>query len=538
MLMEDFMTRFAEYSPDATDPMRFPYKWNMWKQGLIVGLLSIGAIVGSLLGAPVGDIFGRRHGIFSGCIIMFIGLVIQVASIDSWIQLAIGRLVTGVAIGWLSSTVPIYQSETVPRQVRGALVGSFQLFITLGILLSYLTCYGTRYYSSGGQMTTPAWTDKLPAARGEPPSSAQWRVPIGLGFAWTLILAGGIWFCPESPRWLGKQERYNEMLTVLAKMRGVEEDEPYVMTEYYDIKQEVIAELELEKKSLIDCFRLKDKTLYRTLLGMLIQSGQQLTGANYFFYYGATIFQSVGISDSYITQIILGAVNVGTTFLGLWAMDRFGRRFCLLLGAAWMVMWLIVFATAGVVGKPIAFDLAGEPANPANSDDYNKSIGTLMICAACFYILAFASTWGPGAWITISEFCAPETRGMQFSLATMCNWIWNFCIGFFTPPITGNIHLYYGYVFVGCNVFNFLLIYFGLYETANLTLEAVNTMYLDPSVKPWNSAKWVPEGYTSRRGIKQDIDAKVREVGGDARLPDPEMMNKSTGLRVQDRDLE
>ena len=62
------MTRFAEYSPDPTDPLRFPYKWNMWKEGLIVGLLSIGAIVGSLLGSPVGDIFGRRHGIFSGSV--------------------------------------------------------------------------------------------------------------------------------------------------------------------------------------------------------------------------------------------------------------------------------------------------------------------------------------------------------------------------------------------------------------------------------------------------------------------------------------
>ena len=76
------------------------------------------------------------------------------------------------------------------------------------------------------------------------------------------------------------------------------------------------------KAGWVDCFKPANKTLYRTLLGMSLQSLQQLTGANYFFYYGATIFQSVGIQDSFITQIILGAVNFGCTFGGLYVMER------------------------------------------------------------------------------------------------------------------------------------------------------------------------------------------------------------------------
>ena len=536
MLMEDFMIRFAEYHPDPTNPAAFPFKWNSWYQGLIVGLLSIGAIVGALCGSPVADRFGRKIGITTGCVICLVGLIIQVSSVSAWQQIAIGRLIVGIAIGWLSAAVPLYQSETVPRQVRGALVGTYQLFVTLGILLSYVTCYGTRYYSSGGSLQYPQW-QKQPTSLGLNPSSAQWRVPIGLGFAWALILGVGILFCPESPRWLGSRGRYDEMLHVLAMVRGVEATDPYVLTEFYDIKQEVLEDSKVEQKGWLDCFRWEDKTLYRTVLGMLLQSGQQLTGANYFFYYGATIFQSVGISDSYITQIILGAVNTGTTFWGLYALDRFGRRMCLLVGAAWMVMWLIIFATAGVVGKPIAFHLSGEPPNPAHSDGYNKSIGTLMICSACFYILAFASTWGPGVWSAIAEFCAPQTRTKQYALATMSNWVWNFCIGFFTPPITGDINFYYGYIFVGCNVANFLIVYFFLYETNNLTLEAANDMYLDPNVKAWTSTKWVPEGYDTRLGVKQDVETRVQEVGGVAGLPDPDMQNKASDLRVGDKDF-
>lgn len=104
---------------------------------------------------------------------------------------------------------------------------------------------------------------------------------------------------------------------------------------------------------------------------MSLQCLQQLTGANYFFYYGATIFQSVGISDSYVTQIILGSVNFGCTFGGLYVMEKvrklirchtsetlytdapqFGRRKPLIIGGLWQSAWLFVFAAAGTAGDP------------------------------------------------------------------------------------------------------------------------------------------------------------------------------------------
>jgi SP family sugar:H+ symporter-like MFS transporter len=94
-----------------------------------------------------------------------------------------------------------------------------------------------------------------------------------------------------------------------------------LQAEVDDIRSNVEFEKNL-KAGWIDCFRPANKTLYRTLLGMSLQSLQQLTGANYFFYYGATIFTSVGIQDSFITQIILGAVNFVCTFGGLYVMQK------------------------------------------------------------------------------------------------------------------------------------------------------------------------------------------------------------------------
>ncbi|WFD25772.1 hypothetical protein MNAN1_000738 [Malassezia nana] len=481
LVMQDFMERFAQNRQSDGS-----VEWNSWIQGLIVSLLSAGGIFGAVLGAPLTDKIGRRGAISVGCVIFTIGLIIQIASQYSWVQLMIGRLVVGISIGWLSSAVPVYQSETVPRQVRGAMVGTYQLLITLGILLSYCACYGTRHYSG----------------------SSQWRIPIGIGFAWGLILGIGILFCPESPRWLAKQGRYDEARKVLAMMRGVDESENYVMTEFYEIKQEIIEENNMKKLGWLDCFRFKQKALYRTLMGILLQMGQQLTGANYFFYYGATIFKPVNIfpdpeENSYVAQIILGAVNVFTTFPGLYALDRFGRRTCLGIGALWMTIWLIVFATAGVVG--------GETVN-GEYGITSSSTATLMICSACFFILGFASTWGPGVWSSIAENAVPELRAKQMALATASNWTWNFLLAFFTSPITEDINFYYGYVFVGCCLASFLLVFFFLYETANLDLESIQAMYEEETLKPWSSAKWTPPGYESRTSTKQDVEHNIATI--------------------------
>ena len=129
--MSDFRRRFATIDDPASPGGK---DWNPWIEGVVVSLLSVGTAIGVLIGAPLADRLGRRWAMVVECIVFDIGVIIQVTSFYAWYQVAIGRLVTGLGVGALSAAVPLYQSETVPRQVRGALVGTYQLFITLGKL--------------------------------------------------------------------------------------------------------------------------------------------------------------------------------------------------------------------------------------------------------------------------------------------------------------------------------------------------------------------------------------------------------------------
>ncbi|GAA5887468.1 hypothetical protein JCM16303_003426 [Sporobolomyces ruberrimus] len=460
LVMDDFKLRFAQCGvPGDVATCAF----STVRSGLIVAMLSIGTLIGSLIGAYLADKFGRKKAVQIDCTVVIIGTVIQVASVTAWYQFMIGRIVTGLGVGALSAVVPLYQSETAPKEIRGSLVATYQLMITFGILVAYCISIGTRNLNDGG---------------------ASWRIVVGLNMLWALILGIGFLFAPESPRWLFSHGRPEAAEKSLARIRGVKvEDNDYsVRTAYYEMEAAVKAAQRTKDFGWIDCFRPKNKLLYRTILLMVLQALQQLTGANYFFYYGATVLGGVGIDDEFVSQIILGAVNFICTFGGIYIMERFGRRTPLIIGGLWQSGWLFVYAIAGTVRDPLT----------------DQGIGKLMIVSTCLFILGYATTWAPGVWTLVGETPRNDARAKTGALATASNWLFNFLLAFFTPFITKAIGYSYGFVFAGCNLAGAIIVFFFLYESSNLSLENVDKMYNDPNCKPWNSKKWIPEGHEGR----------------------------------------
>lgn len=348
----------------------------------------------------------------------------------------------------------MYQSESSPAVIRGVLVASYQLFITLGIWTAEMVDWGTS----------------------EMENSASWRIPNGISFAWALVLGVGILFLPESPRYAYAKGRVEECRTTLARLGGLAQDSREVNLLMNDIRVKHEEETAAGKAKWIELFT-GPKMFYRVALGVILQAGQQLTGANFFFYYGTTIFKATGLSNSYVTQIILGTVNVACTIGGLWVVQKCGRRNALIVGALWMFMCFMVYSFVG----HFALDQTDPTQSPA--------AGNVLIVFSCLFIAAFATTWGPLVWAVVGELYPMKYRGPAMALATASNWLWNFLISFFTRFITDAIDYFYGLVFAGCCLALAVIVFFFMIESKDRSLEEIDTMYM-LGVNPITSAKW------------------------------------------------
>ncbi|SCU91814.1 LADA_0F12244g1_1 [Lachancea dasiensis] len=456
----DFKNRFGQINSSGER-----YLSNV-RTGLMVSIFNIGCAIGGIVLGKVGEVYGRRLGLTIVVIIYAVGIVIQIASIDKWYQYFIGRIISGLGVGAITILSPMLISEVAPKHLRGTLVSCYQFMVTGGIFLGYCTNFGTKNYNN----------------------SVQWRVPLGLCFAWALFMIAGMSFVPESPRYLVEAGKLEEARRSLARANKAQLEDAVVTLELESIEANVEAEKMAGKAGWKELIVGKPQMLKRTLNGIVVMSLQQLTGDNYFFYYGTTIFKAVGLTDSFETSIVLGVVNFFSTSLSLYTVDRFGRRNCLIYGAMGMVACYVVYASVGVTRL--------YPEGADHPDVSSKGAGNVLIVFACFYIFCFATTWAPIAYVLISETYPLRVKGKAMSIASASNWMWGFLISFFTPFITSAINFYYGYVFMGCMIFAIFYVFFMVPETKGLTLEEVNEMYQE-GVLPWRSTAWVP---ASRRG--------------------------------------
>lgn len=213
---------------------------------------------------------------------------------------------------------------------------------------------------------------------------------IGLGWIWTLILGIGILLFPETPRYAYRHGRVEEARRTLCKVYGAPENHHAIQLQMEEIEAKLREETVQSGGMVREFGRMfrAPRMPYRIALGMTLQAMQQLTGTNYFFYYGTTIFKSVQIS-SFVTQMILNAINFGTTFIGLYMIEHYGRRKSLIAGSIWMFVCFLIFASVGHFSLNI------------DHPELTPPPGIALIVFACLFILGYATTWGP---VCVSHF--------------------------------------------------------------------------------------------------------------------------------------
>src|ERR687898_871989 len=402
-------------------------------QGLIVSFLLVGAVVGALSGGALADRFGRRWTALLAAIIFAVGALVVALTPNVGI-LIFGRFVLGLGVGLASLVVPLYIAEIAPPDTRGALVSLNQLMITIGILVSYLV----------GVAFTPI---------------EGWRWMFAVAIIPALVLGIGMFFLPETPRWLyenGFAERARAVLR-----RTLAGDDAEVEREIEEIEK--IRRVEEEQEQVGYAELLQPFLRPALIIGVGLAIFQQITGINTVIYYAPTTLEAAGFSPGgaiVATSLGVGVVNVGFTILSLFLIDRLGRRPLLLIGVAGMVVSLFLLG--------LVFRLGAD----------SPSLGVLATVCLALYIASFAISLGPVFWLMISEIYPLRIRGTAMSVASIANWGSNWLVALTFPVLLatfGGAGSFWLFAVLG--IVAWFFVYFRVPETKGRSLEEIEASF-------------------------------------------------------------
>lgn len=381
--------------------------------GFNVASMLLGCAAGAFLAGRIADRFGRRAALFAAAI--FFGISSWGSGIATGsFEFVVYRLIGGFAVGGASVICPAYISEIAPAAYRGRLATLQQMAIVLGLFFAFLMNYLIALGAGGA--SEPFWFGF---------QAWQWMfwmelVPVALFF-------GGLFFIPESPRYLVAVGRMAQAEAVLAGLSHPADAVAKV--------QEIRATLDANHRpNMQDLFNHATKRLHPIVwVGIAIAALQQLVGINVVFYYGEVLWRAAGFSEAnaLLINVIGGIINVSATVAAILLIDKVGRKPLLLIGSLGMALFLgilaVVFGTAevGTDGNLVLGDAAGRVA----------------LVSANLYIVCFGISWGPVMWVLLGEMFPNRIRGAALSLAGLSQWGTNFLVTMTFPILLGTIGL-------------------------------------------------------------------------------------------------
>lgn len=400
--------------------------WNLddWSHGMAVAIALYGTVFGALFGGIPADKFGRRNSL------IWIGVFYFVSAVGSALANDVNtfmfyRFLGGLGVGASSVVAPMYISEIAPAKRRGQLVALYQFNIVLGILMAYFSNY---------LIGTANLTD-------------AWRWMLGVEAFPALIYSVLILKVPKSPRWLiAKKQDYESAREILTRTdpEGVDEAMELAIAESKELRGKI---------SISTLFNPKFRKI--SFFAFLMAFFNQMSGINAIIYFAPRVFESAGISteDALFSTIGIGVINLVATMLGLYLIDRIGRK---------MLMYI------GSVGYIISLSLMA----------YSYFGGFIPPQLLPYFVFGFITSHAIGQgsviWVFIAEIFPNELRAFGQSLGSFTHWI--------LAALVANIFPYFANTYGAGNIFAFfalmmvlqlLWVIFRMPETKGKSLEEI-----------------------------------------------------------------
>ena len=377
--------------------------------GWYVGCALIGSIGGVAIAGELGDRFGRKRTMLFAAVIFCLSAVGCALSVD-FTTLVLSRILVGVGIGVISIVSPLYISEIAVDRYRGSLVSLYQLGITFGIVAAYGVNHLLLGVAERGMATLSVVSDPTLFERLFYVES--WRAMLGFCALPAVLFFGVLFLIPESPRWLLLRQRMGDADRVLRCI--------YSHPEVADHQRSTILQL-LEDTNRLEegkwSYLLRPAVLKLVAVGSAIAILGQFMGVNAVLYYGPSIFEQSGLSggDSLFYQVLVGMVNLLTTVIALFIIDRVGRKKLVYWGVSGMIIGLLAIAYYFHYGQA-------------------QGVSSLfLLIGFLFYIFCCAISICAVVFVLLSEMFPLRVRGLAMSIAGFALWIGTYLIGQLTP---------------------------------------------------------------------------------------------------------
>jgi SP family arabinose:H+ symporter-like MFS transporter len=412
-------------------------------EGWFVSSALVGCIIGVSFSGELSDRLGRKKMLMVAAVLFFVSAVGTALS-TGYMLLILARMLGGTGVGVASIVAPLYISEIAPAKIRGRLVTFYQLAITAGILIAYLTNSGLLSLSLSHQEKNGEGLLHIILVK------EVWRSMLGIGVIPSMLFFIGLCFVPESPRWLILKGKEAEGIAILAKIEDVQTAQKEIAVIKSTRNQEVGTYKELFSPAL-------RKPL---MIGLLLPLFSQFSGINAVIYYGPRILSDAGItiSNALVSQIIFGLANFLFTIIAVWKVDKMGRRPLYIIGA--------LGATLSLLFTGFCF-YSGATNNIA------------LVISIIFFLACFAFSIGPLKFVIAAEIFPTKIRGRALALSIMTMWIADTIVGQLTPILLSSVGPAYTFWFFAfCCLLSFWTVYKLVPETKGKSLEEVQDIWI------------------------------------------------------------